>query len=268
VAHAERAAGDRVRRGDVAGSVVGHDALDRDAVRLEEGERSPEAGDRLAGVLALALEHLGVGEPGVVVDHHVHELPARAAAALRTDLDLVALAGDPVAGATHVDAAELLHVDVDELAGPGELVAVRGLGRLQPRALAEPDPLEPGRHRRDRHRQRLGDLGGGHPQPPQRLDRRHPLRGGLVRDPLRRRAEIVQTGLALLAETPQPAIDGAVADSGGHGRLRHRPTLLKHSIDEQPPALRTGPRVSVKLHPVSSLGLVASDSSQPPRRPG
>jgi predicted RecA/RadA family phage recombinase len=52
----------------------------------EEGEPAPQEGDRLAGVLALALEHLGVGEPGMVVDHHVHELPARGAEAIATGL--------------------------------------------------------------------------------------------------------------------------------------------------------------------------------------
>jgi hypothetical protein len=120
-----------VRRGDVAGTVVGHDALHRDAVVGEEAQPPSQEGDRLAAVFAPALEHLGVGEPGVVVDHHVHELPAGRSLALAVDgaLDLAAPAGNPVAGATTTYPPEPLDVDVDQLAGAGELVAVGRFGR-------------------------------------------------------------------------------------------------------------------------------------------
>src|SRR5206468_180465 len=66
----------------------------------------------------------------------------------------------------------LFHVDVDELARPLLLVAVRRLERLQPPELAQPDPGQDPRHRRGRHSQRLGDLRATHPQPAQRSDRR------------------------------------------------------------------------------------------------
>lgn len=52
--------------GLVAGSVVGEDPLNRDAVGSEEGVRPlPEAG---RGFLALVGEDLAVGQAGVVVD--------------------------------------------------------------------------------------------------------------------------------------------------------------------------------------------------------
>ena len=48
-----------------------------------------------------------------------------------------------VPGAALRDPAELLDVDMDELARTAALVAVRRLRRLELRALAEPDPLQP-----------------------------------------------------------------------------------------------------------------------------
>jgi hypothetical protein len=57
------------------------------------------------------------------------------------------------------------------------------------------DPAEPtkaiasehSRDGRERHRQRLGDLGGRHPQPPQSHDHRHPIRSRAISYPLGRR---------------------------------------------------------------------------------
>jgi hypothetical protein len=89
---------------------------------------------------------------------------------------VVAAAGDPArdAVAGPADAAELLHVDVDELAGTLLLIAVRRLERLQPPQLAEPDPGQDPRDSRGRHRQRLCDLGADHPQAPQCRDHSDP----------------------------------------------------------------------------------------------
>ena len=76
------------------------------------------------------------GEPGRVIDADVDVFPADSVASLS------AVARDPVAGTSN--AAKLLDVDVEELARPLALVAVRRLGRLEPRQLAQPDP---GQHR-------------------------------------------------------------------------------------------------------------------------
>ena len=85
-----------------------------------------------------------------------------------------------------LDPAELLDVDVDELARPGALVADRRL-EPEPAEPAHPDPRQDPGHSRERHRERLGDLRRGHPQPAQLRDRRDPVRVGPVSDPMRRR---------------------------------------------------------------------------------
>ena len=96
--------------------VVGHHALDRHAMSGKEGERAPEEGDGV--VLALIGRQFGIGEPGGVIDGDMERLPAGAALTALTSV----IAGDAMADA--VDAAELLAVDVDELARPFALVAL------------------------------------------------------------------------------------------------------------------------------------------------
>jgi hypothetical protein len=98
-----------------------------------------------------------------------------------------AIAGDTVARAC--DAAQLLDVDVDELAGTGALVAESGL-ETEPTQAAQPDPGQDPGHGRQRHRERLGDLRGRHPQPAQLRDYRDPCRIGAIRDLPRRRRTV------------------------------------------------------------------------------
>ena len=96
-------------------AVVGHDPLDGDAEAGEPGQRPLEEGH--GALLALVGQDLGVGEARGVVDADVQEVPADAA------LLAAPVAGDAVADA--VDPAELLDVEVDQLAGPLALVADR-----------------------------------------------------------------------------------------------------------------------------------------------
>jgi len=87
---------------------------------------------------------------------------------------------------TALDAAELLDVDVDQLAGTPTLIAVGRLGRLQPRELAQPDAQQHRRDRRQRHPQTERDLRPSHPQPAQQHDRLDELVGSAMRDRPRR----------------------------------------------------------------------------------
>src|SRR6266540_2835287 len=104
----------------VGGAVVGHHSLDAHALALVPGEGPlEESGGRLAPLVG---EHLDVGEPGGVVDADMHVLPA-----VLEDLAMVArrsshrATADPVPGPG--DAAQLLDVDVQELARAPALVA-------------------------------------------------------------------------------------------------------------------------------------------------
>src|SRR6266542_4398117 len=121
----------------VSRAVVGHDALHPHAAGPEPGDRATQEADR--GQRLLVGEHLEVGQSAVVVDADVHELIARG------------LLEATWAAAEHAvpwppEAAELLDVDVHELARALALVAVGWFGRLESRALAEPNPLEDRRY--------------------------------------------------------------------------------------------------------------------------
>jgi hypothetical protein len=74
-----------------------------------------------AGGALLVGEDLGVGQAGVVIDRGVDVVVAEAAEADRPGASAV----DPPP-ATGGDAAELLHIDVDQVAGTVTLVPVSG----------------------------------------------------------------------------------------------------------------------------------------------
>jgi hypothetical protein len=169
----------------------------------------------------------------------VRVFPADGVAPLAVAVDegrvvvLVQAVADTLAGAT-LDAPELLDVDVDQLAGAGALIAQRRL-EPQPPELAHPEPGQDPRHRRQRHPRQLGDLSASEAKPAQRGDRLDP-----------------------------PLID-AVGHHDGRRRAIHQPRApfdaIARQLDalgQQPAALDAETSVAVQLHPVSSLGPVAS----------
>src|SRR5688572_19744847 len=125
VADAQAAAGEGVDRRPVAGAVVAEDALDADAVAAEEGNGAAEEADR--GCCLFVCQHLGVREAAEVVDGDVHVLVADRVAPVALAVGegavvvLLATADTPASSA--LDAAELLDIDVHELAGTRALVA-------------------------------------------------------------------------------------------------------------------------------------------------
>src|SRR3954449_1848606 len=138
MADPECAAADRVDRGAVGRAVVGEDPLDVDAVAGVERPGAFEKGDRGGGFLVG--QHFGVRQASAVIDRDMHAFPADRPFALAGEVRAgrvpAALAGDAMPGAA-LDPPKLLHIDMDQLAGPGALVA---LGRLktEPAELAHP----------------------------------------------------------------------------------------------------------------------------------
>ena len=252
--------------GDVAGAVVGHDCLYGNASLGVPGNCSAEEGDRTAR--REVVEDLGVGEPGVVVDHHVHVLMT---GGTRSAIDpgrvlARSVSEHAMACATCRDAAEALDVDVHELAGMAALVAVGWLGWLQTRALAQTQALEPQRDAGERQREDLRDLRSRHAQTAKCLDHTHALGGQSHRAAPWPRGAVVQRVITV-AIAAQPLGCRALAAAGRLGGTRDRPALLEHAPTDEPAATRTGPMVSVESHPVTSL-VWWLRHPQPPRRPG
>ena len=117
----------------VGGAVVGHDACDGDPQRLEVIEGAGEEGS--SGFLALVGQDFGVGQARVVVDTNVGDLEASAGTAF--------LVGASNARTDAMEAAKLLGVEVEQVAGRGVLVALYRrrwwVERAQP---GQPGPLE------------------------------------------------------------------------------------------------------------------------------
>ena len=96
--------------------VIRHHGLHGDPLGAEPRQRPLQEGQGVAA--PVGGPHLGVGQPGVVVDGDMHVLPARAGTAPDTVL-ANALAHVPAAG-------QLLGVQVEQLAGLGARVAHDG----------------------------------------------------------------------------------------------------------------------------------------------
>jgi hypothetical protein len=241
-----------VASGFEGGPVVGHDALDPDAVAAEEAQGVDEEGE--AGAALLVGVDLGIGQPGVVVDGQVQVLPADAAARTLAG----AIAGDAVADAR--EATELLDVDVDQLARLGALVAAHGLGRLKvfdaAQAVAAQHPADGGR----RDGQITGDLRAGQTLPAQGHDGFLRLGRGRAVQLVRPRGAILQPGGPFGLEAGHPLAHrlGAHAHRRGH-RLRAEPALGQphQSLSTR----RRQTRILVDVHPVAPGSLKPRNSS-------
>src|SRR5437588_6048787 len=224
---------------------------------LEEDDRPVQKSD--CGRRLLVAQDLGVGEPGAVVDRDVDVLPADRLVDLACtvrEFEVVVLAqavADAFAGAT-LDAAELLDINVDELAGSLALVALCRL-ECEPAEPAQPDPGQDAGDGRERHLEEFGQVRAGEAQPPERGDRLDAVLGRAIGEVDRRRRAVEQPELAILAVAGDPLTRAADADFGGRGRLRQRPVLLDDPSAEQAAFVQAEGSVSVKVHSVSSLGL-------------
>ena len=157
--------------GAVAGAVVAEDAFDGDPGGGIPGVRAGQ--ERRGRVLGLIRQDLGVSEAGVVIQGGVQVAVAQdrvaVAGALRAGMGLAVTPALDVAQDTPAtavgDVTELLDVHVDQLAGPGALIAAdRHPGgpvqACQPRAAVTAQHRV---HRRGRHAQPEADPGGAQP---------------------------------------------------------------------------------------------------------
>jgi hypothetical protein len=211
-------------------------------------------------VALLIVEYLDVGQPRRVVDRDVYVLPADDSADRSGGVGALpgvapALARDAVARPV-IDPPEFLDVDVDQLARSLTLIALRGL-QAETAEFAHPDPRENPRDCRERHLEHLGDLGAGQPHTPQRRDRFDTPLVRAIGNQGRRGRAVQQAGVPLGAVAGNPLARSAVGDSRCLGSLHHRPPRHLHAINQQLATLDAQTSVSVQLHPVSSLELVA-----------
>jgi hypothetical protein len=258
-----RAGGDPRLADPVALGVVGEHPGDGDAAGGEPGHRpGEEAG---AGAGALVGQHFGVGQPGVIVDGHVHVVPAQSAAA-----DLLGAAVHPPAAAVG-HPAELLDVDVQQITGVLALVAAVAVPPAaqqlpgEPVHVGQPGQSGAGEHRPDRGRGHAQQRGqpyrpgvmlspGGH-------DPRLGLRGSAPRHPMRPGGAVDQPGFALGAPAAQPFVDRLPAGTELLGHLTG-PVPGQDTVDDQPAGEDGGAGISVG-HRDLRLGTATSSTATP-----
>src|SRR5690606_30047353 len=115
--------GDRVDEGAavaVGEGVVGHHPLDAGDAHGGEVGRCPAQEPR-AGLGLLIVVDLAVGQAGVVIDHGVDVVIADTPGLVLGRVGRGAAVGAPPAAVG--DLAQLLHIHVDQLPGPGPLIA-------------------------------------------------------------------------------------------------------------------------------------------------
>ena len=239
-------------------AVVGHDALHADA-----GARQPRHGaaDKApAGGLALIGQHLHIGNARGVVHTHVHVLPPGAPGA-----------GAPIAGdamADSADAAELLDVDMEQLARPRPLVPLHGRGRLQGRETPQAPALHPAPHRAGRHADGGGNARNAPALPPQRRNSGQLRRRGDPGQPVGPARAIAQPAALRRAVPRQPFLHRSHRHPGPLGHPR-RALPAQHALHHFGSPVRRQSGILMDVHPALRcwvVGCFATTSFPAPGR--
>ena len=200
--------------------------------------------------------NLDKGKPGRVVHAHVHVLPANPLNS-RPAVSVYSMADAS-------DVAQLLDVDVDQVACVIELVALINRWPLDGRESVEAETLENSDDRRTSHADPQGDLPGEDPSVAPQGDDQGFKRGRRApRAAPWRRTPVFERSMAALAEPPDPLIDRlpAYAIPTGHGRDR---LSGLHGGDDFCPNKRRSP--GPRVHNQGGSDLVRSGFEHRPLR--
>lgn len=165
-----------------------------------------------------------------------------------------------------VDPAELLDVDVDQLARVLALVADdRGLG-LEGGEAVEAEAAERQPDRRSGQAKLAGNGRTGAALAAQRLDAGGDLGGLPGRAAVRSGGAVAQAGLALGGMAVAPLADGPRGDAKAGGHRRH---ALAHRQpgDDQHSTMRCGPGILMAVHPGFRAGGCWPDTRSLPAHP-
>ena len=237
----------------IARAVVGQQTTNVDAEGAVVSDRSME--ESHGGVAAFIGQDLREGEAGVVVDGDVNELPAGAATALGL------VGGNAMTGAE--EAAELLDVEMQQIAGAGMFVAAHGPSRFEIADTTEAFAVQNAADGSGREADSLGDVSVGPTLAAQRNDALDQGPRGPSRAAVRSRGTIVQTGDALAAVTRQPLVDGSQRDATGRRGVPWRLLLGEDALDDPHSHIRRQSCILVDVHSVSPSLLLWDNSSFP-----
>src|SRR5262245_54636971 len=250
MAQPERPAGHGEELREVGGAVVGHDGANPD---VEATVKSHGALQIAGGGDALFIgEHLDVGQAGPVIDADMHELPAGATDPGR------AISVDAVSGSE--DAAELLDVDMKEIARPAPLVPSRRHLRLEELQSVQAGTLQHPCDGGAGHLEAAGDLRAGLTTTPQAHHQLDPRLFQPPRTATRPRRAVSQSLPAGFSMSGNPLVDRTWADSEGLRGRDHAPLLDQDSMDQQGSTTWCRSGETVDVHPGLLFGLLSASS--------
>src|SRR5205814_3646566 len=203
--------------------------------------------------------HLCKGDPGSVVDADMDELPAEPFATAAPVALAAAIASDAVADA--VDPAELLDIDVDQLARVLALIAAHRIGRLQRAQPAQPEAAQDARDARLRDAGLARDLRPGPALASQCLDAFDGLCWRRSAYAVRSRGAVLQTGDAFAPEPLNPLAYRAWADAYGCTEGLRRLSTLDNPAHHDLSTGRRQPGILVYVHSVPPRFAKASATS-------
>ncbi len=217
----------------------------------------PEGGTAVA---SLVVQDFHIGEPGLVIDADMDELPA----------DAIVLAapgpGDAMAGL--VEAGEPLDVEMAQIAGASPLIAARRRFGRERREAIQAEAHEFSGDRRAGQVKMACDLLASHPALAQAHDQGLPALGDQRRRVARPRGAIEQPGRPFGTVSGEPFADRAQAHAGSLGRLGDASAQLARPPHHQRSTVGRGARILVTVHPGGSPVPVAfaHRSLRPPPR--
>lgn len=186
----------------------------------------------------------------MVVDGQVDVFPADAPVPVR------AVAGHTVARGT--DSPQLLDVQMQQLAGPGVLVAVLRQRRFQFGQAMQPGTAQQPGDGAGRHGQSLGDLAIGPARATLLQHLRHDGRRRGMGAGLRPGAAVNQTRRAFLPVSLEPLVGRAHAHAGRVGGLFDAQALHEDALHKQGSTARRQTGMFMQVHPgLLGAGLVS-----------
>ena len=210
------------------------------------------------GLLALVGQDFGVGHARMVVDAYVGDLEAGAKAAFLVS------AGDPRTDA--VEAAELLGVEMEQVAGRGVLVANDGRRRVQRAQPGQSGLLEQTAHGGDAELELCGDVLHQETLAAQCDHLLGQSRRRGTTQPVRTRAAVEESRRAFAGKSPCPLAHRLVtyAHASRDGLCQFtRP----HPPDQYGSTMRGGARILMNVHPGRPPESVLSSHLSPSQRP-
>jgi hypothetical protein len=148
-----------------------------------------------------------------------------------------------------MEAAQLLDVEMQQIAGMTTFVSARWPWRLERRLGAHPVPRQDGADRGTGHAELVTDCPRRLPEMAEVEDQVNPLWRQCARPVVGAGWAITQSLHSFVSAPAQPLVRRLATDPGGIGRLPRRPVLFQNATDQKLSTGRGSPGILMDVHP-------------------